>query len=125
MSEYLAELFPNPQAGIEINETEAEKLTHIEEGQFSETKDRSISPSKLSRTISAFANTDGGDLYVGISEQVIGGNVKNRVWDGFPDVEAANGHLQPFEKTFPLGRDFQYRTFPLPKTTRIGSARPN
>jgi ATP-dependent DNA helicase RecG len=114
MSEYL-ELFPNSQAGIEINEVEAEKLTHIEEGQFSETKDRSISPSKLSRTISAFANTDGGDLYVGISEQVIGGNVKNRVWDGFPDVEGANGHLQAFEKTFPLGRDFQYELFRCPK----------
>jgi len=114
MSENL-ELFPNPQVGIEIAEAEAEKLTHIEEGQFSETKDRTISPSKRSRTISAFANTEGGDLYIGISEQVIGGNVKQRLWDGFPDVEAANGHLQAFEKAFPLGKDFQYELFRCPK----------
>jgi ATP-dependent DNA helicase RecG len=30
------------------------------------------------------------------------------VWDGFADVESANGHLQAFHNTFPLGKDFQY-----------------
>lgn len=113
MSEYL-ELFPNPKDGIEIDESQAELVTHAEEGQFSEAKSKEISPAKVSRTISAFANTDGGDLYIGITEQVLGGNVKKRLWDGFPDIEAANGHLQAFEKHFPLGKDFQFELFRCP-----------
>lgn len=93
---------------VRINEKEAEKLTYIEEGQFSDVKDKAISPSKLSHTISAFANSDGGDLYIGVGEQSLGGNVKKRQWNGFTDIEAANGHIQAFEKIFPLGKDFQY-----------------
>ena len=70
-------------------------------------KSKLIGPSKLSHTVSAFANTDGGELYIGISEQILGGNVKQRVWDGFADIEASNGHTQAFELYFPLGSDFQ------------------
>ena len=73
-----------------------------------------ITPAKLSHTISAFANTDGGDLYIGIGEQLLGGNAKKREWAGFPDVEAANGHLQAFERAFPLGKDFQYEFLDAP-----------
>jgi ATP-dependent DNA helicase RecG len=113
MSETL-ELFPNPQSGIEITPEEAELLVHVGEGQFSEAKAKEISPAKLSRTVSAFANSDGGDLYVGVTEQIIGGNVKRRLWDGFPDVEAANGFTQTFEKFFPLGKDFQWEFFRCP-----------
>jgi ATP-dependent DNA helicase RecG len=65
----------------------------------------------LSRTVSAFANTDGGDIYIGIAEQSIGGNAKIRKWEGFPDVESANGHIQAFESRFPMGNDFQYEFF--------------
>jgi ATP-dependent DNA helicase RecG len=91
-----------------VSNDQAERVTQIEEGQFSEVKARSIAASKLSHTISAFANSDGGDLYIGISEELIGGGVKARKWDGFQDIEAANGHLQSFEQLFPLGTDFQY-----------------
>jgi ATP-dependent DNA helicase RecG len=93
---------------IEIDEKQADAVTQIGEGQFSEVKAIAASPAKVSHTISAFANTDGGDLYIGISENLLGGNVKKREWAGFPDVEAANGHMQAFEKHFPLGKDFQY-----------------
>jgi ATP-dependent DNA helicase RecG len=96
------------EATITIGEAEADALTQIEEGQFSDVKAAAISPSKLSHTISAFANTDGGDLYIGVGEQLLGGNVKKREWHGFADVEAANGHIQAFEERFPLGKDFQY-----------------
>lgn len=34
--------------------------------------------------------------------------MKTRKWDGFADVEAANGHLQSFDQFFPIGTDFQY-----------------
>lgn len=95
-------------AATEIDVEQAERLTYVEEGQYSDVKATAISPSKLSHTISAFANTDGGDLYIGVAEQLFGGNAKKREWAGFADVESANGHLQAFEKAFPLGKDFQY-----------------
>jgi ATP-dependent DNA helicase RecG len=103
----LADALSKP-AAVEIDEAQADHLTQVEEGQYSDVKSTAITPSKLSHTISAFANTDGGDLYIGISEQVLGGHVKRREWQGFADVEAANGHLQAFERVFPLGKDFQY-----------------
>ena len=59
--------------GVEIDEPQADLLTHIEEGQYSEVKSIAITPAKLGNTISAFANTDGGDLYIGIGEQLLGG----------------------------------------------------
>jgi ATP-dependent DNA helicase RecG len=102
-----------------VTEEQAELVTQIEEGQFSDVKDKAISPSKLSKTISAFGNTDGGDLYIGISEERVGGNVKRRKWDGFPDIEAANGHVQSFEKRFPLGRDFQYDFLRCPSRSGV------
>ena len=100
---------------VEIDEAQADRLSHIEEGQYSEVKAIAITPAKLSHTISAFANSDGGDLYIGIGEQLLGGNAKKRDWAGFPDVEAANGHLQAFERAFPLGKDFQYEFLRCPK----------
>jgi ATP-dependent DNA helicase RecG len=108
MSESQIKLFMYDSEPIEIDEKQADAVTQIGEGQFSEVKSIAVSPAKVSHTISAFANTDGGDLYIGISEQILGGNVKKREWAGFPDVEAANGHMQAFEKHFPLGKDFQY-----------------
>lgn len=93
---------------IEIDEVQADKFTQIGEGQFSDAKATAILPSKLSHTISAFANSDGGDLYIGIGEQLLGGGIKKREWAGFPDIEAANAHMAVFDKLFPLGKDFQY-----------------
>lgn len=115
MSEVQAEMFPNKSlAEVEISDDQADLVTRIEEGQFSDVKSKLIGPSKLSHTVSAFANTDGGELYIGISEQILGGNVKQRVWDGFADIEASNGHTQAFELYFPLGSDFQYEFMRCP-----------
>lgn len=87
-----------------INSEQARTLLGMEETHFVDLKAVEITPSKLTRTISAFANASGGELYVGIDEK--GGKV--RVWRGFPDIEAANAHVQVFEKLFPLGQYFDY-----------------
>jgi ATP-dependent DNA helicase RecG len=50
-----------------ISDTQAEKIINIEEGQFADVKSTEISPASLTKTISAFANADGGDLYIGIA----------------------------------------------------------
>ena len=97
-----------PIETIAISEPEAELVEQIAEGQYSEVKAIQISPGKLTKAISAFANTDGGDVYVGVDEIQLGGGVKKRRWNGFHDVEAANSHLQTFERLFPLGTGFHY-----------------
>ena len=112
-------MFPSADLSeVVISEAQADLVIRIEEGQFLEVKSTAITPTKLSHTISAFANTDGGELYIGISEEILGGGVKQRSWAGFPDIEAANGHMQAFERYFPLGQNFQYEFMRCP--TRSG-----
>ncbi len=110
----MPDLFQVAAAATVVDDEQAELLIQIEEGQYSDVKATAISASKLSHSISAFANTDGGDLYIGIAEEMLGGNVKRREWNGFADVEGANGHLQAFERIFPLGKDFQYEFLRCP-----------
>lgn len=90
----------------QVSDAQAEKLLQTDEGQFSDVKGIDIAPARLTKFISAFANTDGGDLYIGIAE--LDRDTKIREWRGFSNQEAANGHLQIFEELFPLGTDFQY-----------------
>ncbi|MBL1162254.1 MAG: ATP-dependent DNA helicase RecG [Chlorobi bacterium] len=90
-----------------ITENQKNIILDIEEDHFRDLKAIDIKPAKLTKTISAFANTVGGEIYIGIDETEVLG-VKQRQWRGFPDVEAANGHLQIFEQLFPLGTDFNY-----------------
>lgn len=86
---------------VSITPEQAEKIRLIDEGQFADVKAREKAPRELSEDIAAFANADGGDLYIGITD-------KERRWIGFDNVEAANAHIQVFEELFPLGTDFQY-----------------
>lgn len=99
---------------IEISEITDEQLATIlstQEGHFVDLKSIDIGPGKLTRAIAAFANADGGELYIGIDENKITGA---RTWRGFPNFEAANGHLQPFEAIFPLSADFDYTFLECP-----------
>lgn len=94
-----------PIATFPISEAQRNQILFREESHFCDLKSEEIAPGKLSRTITAFANADGGELFIGISEDRTSGA---RTWNGFPNVEAANGHIQPFEHLFPLGNDFEY-----------------
>jgi ATP-dependent DNA helicase RecG len=97
---------------VKITPEQAEKIRLIDENQFGDIKGREIAPRDLTTDISAFANADGGDLYIGITD-------KERHWQGFKNVEAANGHLQAFEDFFPLGSDFQYEFLECEKQTGL------
>lgn len=85
----------------QITSDQADRIRLLDEGQFADVKGKDIAPRKLTVTISAFANADGGELYVGITN-------KERKWEGFNKLEDANGHLQIFEELFPLSTNFQY-----------------
>lgn len=88
-----------------VTAAQAQKILSVPEGHFWDVKSKDISPSKLTKTMSAFANADGGELYVGIDEDRQAGR---NSWRGFANQEAANGHLQAFEQLFPLGSEFEY-----------------
>lgn len=86
---------------IEISPTELTKLFGLSEGHCLDFKSRAVAPAKLTKSLSAFANAEGGELFVGIQEPSGGGD---KLWDGFNDVEAANGHIQTLDHCFPLGQ---------------------
>lgn len=79
------------------------RILALEEGHFGDLKAIEIAPAKLTRTLSAFANAEGGDLYIGIDEDKARGT---RTWRGFEDAEAANSHVQVFGETIGLDEFF-------------------
>jgi ATP-dependent DNA helicase RecG len=103
---------------LEITGEERDRLLSLEEDTFIDLKASEIQPKKLSITISAFANTAGGDLYVGIGESEFFGT-KTRQWRGFKDQEEANGHIQSLEALFPLGADYSYEFLRVPGSNGI------
>lgn len=81
------------------------ELLTIEETHFVDLKAVDISPAKLTKTVSAFANTSGGEIYVGI-EEIEGADGKERVWSGFEDQEKANAIFQVLENIAPLNNGY-------------------
>ncbi len=51
-----------------IEQTEIDHLLAAEEDHFFDVKSKDIQPSKLQETFVAFANADGGDIYIGIED---------------------------------------------------------
>jgi ATP-dependent DNA helicase RecG len=88
-----------------ITKEQRGKILALDEGHFADLKAIEVAPAKLTESLSAFANADGGELYIGIAEDKPN---KRRVWNGFANAEAANGHIQALEALFPLGQDFDY-----------------
>lgn len=86
-----------------ISDKDRDSILGIQESHFFDVKRIEIGPAKLTRAVSAFANADGGEIYVGIDEDK---NTKARTWRGFSDEEAANGHVQAIEALSPLGQDW-------------------
>lgn len=84
----------------DLTAEEADSLGTRVEGHFLDFKAIEIAPGKLSKSLAAFANADGGDLYVGFDE-----DSGNFTWRGFVDVEDANAHLQTFDLVAPFGSD--------------------
>src|SRR5262252_9289766 len=90
---------------VEISGSERDRLLTLDEDHFCDLKAAQIAPAKLSRTIAALANAAGGDVYVGIAEEEFFAT-RTRLWSGFKDPEAANGHLQVIAGMFPLATEY-------------------
>jgi ATP-dependent DNA helicase RecG len=80
---------------IPVNQLTDKQLLEVlsyTEGHFPDLKAKEIKPSKLTESVSAFANADGGELYIGIAENVT--LPFPHKWDGFAEPEDANAHVQ-------------------------------
>lgn len=91
---------------IEVTKSDISTIARLikkGESHFIDFKSKEIKPSKLTKTLSAFANADGGELYIGIEERQ-----DKFYWSGFSTIEDANGHIQALESLFPLGAYFKY-----------------
>jgi ATP-dependent DNA helicase RecG len=102
---------------VDLGHTEIEAALATEEGHFADVKAIEITPARLTKTLSAFSNADGGDVFVGIDEDRSTGTL---TWRGFTNVEAANGHLQAFDATFPLDQFVEYEFLRNPKAPADG-----
>ena len=81
-------------------------ILKYEEGQVSEVKAVEIQPGKMSETVSAFANADGGDLWIGVDENQ---TTKRRTWRGFQRIEDANAHIEILDKILQLGQGYSFQ----------------
>lgn len=87
---------------IIISQIDANKILTLQESHFLDFKSRKIEPKKLSKSLSAFANADGGELYVGIDED----KTKNTfIWDGFEKIEDMNDIISVTDSIFQLSNE--------------------
>jgi ATP-dependent DNA helicase RecG len=84
---------------MRVSAAEVPKILALQESHFIDLKGKRILPSKLTKTVSAFANSEGGELYVGIEES----DGRVRTWTGFEAQEDANAHIQAIDAVLPLG----------------------
>ena len=71
---------------IRIEQDEVDSLLALNEDHFNDVKSKRISPAKLQETFVAFANSDGGDLYIGIEDE----SEPGERFIGFDNQEEAN-----------------------------------
>lgn len=88
-----------------IPDDQVKTLLGTEEGHFVDVKAIEVTPANITKAVSAFANTSGGELFIGVDEQV-GATGKERKWRGFADEERANGLIQAIEAMSPLGNHY-------------------
>ncbi|RYE18685.1 MAG: ATP-dependent DNA helicase RecG [Sphingobacteriaceae bacterium] len=106
-------------ANTQISDTQVALILALQEDHFKDLKSKEIKPAKLSRSVSGFANSVGGELYIGITENDLPSGEKMREWVGFTDQEEANPHIQLFEEIFPLGGYCSYSFLSNPGKTGL------
>ena len=86
-----------------LSEAEVSELFEIEENYFNDFKAKDIKAGKLSKTISAFCNASGGEIYLGIREE---SDTKIKHWEGFVSIEEANSFNQCLYNLEGLNEDY-------------------
>ena len=87
---------------------DVDSLLALPESWLIDKKGKDIKPSKLSRTISAFANLNGGEVYLGIAH---GENKNEYYWDGFDNEEKMNPFIAVIEEMFASFEDYSFEIY--------------
>jgi len=90
---------------VEITKPQADEILARSEGHFFDFKSKRIQPAKLSRTLSALGNSDGGEVCIGIEDPAS----RSARWDGFLNEEEANSIVGILQNLFPDGETFSYQ----------------
>lgn len=80
----------------QLSSKELESILDRDEGHFFDIKAKQVSPARIERALVAFANADGGELYIGIRDK----KETDRV-DGFESEEEMNGVFQAINRIVP------------------------
>ncbi|OLF10712.1 hypothetical protein BLA60_14900 [Actinophytocola xinjiangensis] len=80
---------------VDVDAETVGRLLLLEENHFQDIKAREIMPAKVAVHATAFGNSAGGEIYVGIDEVA-----SQRRWRGFDTIEDANGHVQVLHNLF-------------------------
>lgn len=99
-----------------ISAREAKDLLSRTEDHYLDFKAKAIKPSSLEKWVSAFGNSSGGEIVVGIDEPSPG----VFAWNGFERVEDANAHVAILVTAYPESDTFQYDMISCP--TEVGFA---
>lgn len=91
-----------------ITQEEINDLLLIQEDWLIDKKGKDIRPAKLSKTVSAFANTNGGDIYLGIAHTE---DKTIYYWDGFANEELMNQHIEIITSMFDSYEDYSLETY--------------
>jgi ATP-dependent DNA helicase RecG len=81
-----------PLEAREINEDGFYAIINQKEGDFLEFKAKAVTGAALQETVVAFANADGGEIFIGIKDEKAA--IGERRFDGFEKIEDANDLLQ-------------------------------
>ena len=101
----------------EVSKISAEQFARVlnyREGHFGDVKAIEIMPARMSESVSSFANTDGGELWIGIDENL---STRVRSWRGFKRIEGANAHIQILENISRMGAPYSFEFLEYPKAT--------
>lgn len=91
-----------------VTQEEINDLLLIQEDWLIDKKGKDIKPAKLSKTVSAFANTNGGDVYLGIAHTE---DKTVYYWDGFVNEELMNQHIEIISNMFDSYEDYSLETY--------------
>lgn len=89
---------------VQLTAGQVALLLNLGEDYYVDYKAREVDPSKVTKWVSAFANSSGGDVYIGVDEPSRG----TYVWRGFERPEDANAHAAVLQQLFPPSDNFGY-----------------
>lgn len=87
-----------------VTDKDVSEILKVQESWMIEIKGKDINPSKFTRALSAFANTNGGEIYLGLSH--VADDKTQYYWDGFPDEESMNAFITVISETFNSYEDY-------------------